>query len=94
MDLQLAVKAEYFHQIKSGEKTLEYRLLTDYWCKRLEGREYDQLIITLGYPRKDDADRRIILPYRGFTVCNIQHKHFGPQRVRVYAIHLTDKGIR
>ncbi|EDG5368335.1 ASCH domain-containing protein, partial [Salmonella enterica subsp. enterica serovar Typhimurium] len=41
--LHLPVKKIYFDQIKSGEKPDEYRLVTDYWIKRLEGREYDEV---------------------------------------------------
>ncbi|EIF9762887.1 ASCH domain-containing protein, partial [Escherichia coli] len=50
-NLQLAVNGEYFDQMKSGEKTEEYRLCNDYWNKRIMFREYDRLIITKGYPR-------------------------------------------
>ncbi|ESS94834.1 hypothetical protein L342_1967 [Escherichia coli CE516] len=34
-NLQLAVNGEYFDQMKSGEKTEEYRLCNDYWDKRI-----------------------------------------------------------
>ena len=34
-NLQLAVNGEYFDQMKSGEKTEEYRLVNPYWCRRL-----------------------------------------------------------
>jgi len=30
------LKKEWFDKIKSGEKTHEYRLATDYWRKRIE----------------------------------------------------------
>lgn len=49
-NLQLVVNGEYFDQMKSGEKTEEYRLCNDYWNKRIMFREYDRLIITKGYP--------------------------------------------
>ncbi|WP_256715418.1 hypothetical protein [Salmonella enterica] len=45
--LHLPVKKIYFDQIKSGEKPDEYRLVTDYWIKRLEGREYDEVHVAL-----------------------------------------------
>lgn len=85
-NLQLAVNGEYFDQMKSGEKKFEYRLLNDYWRKRLVNREYDRLIITRGYPRADDADRRIDVPYRGYKLQSIIHKHFGDDPVNVFAI--------
>lgn len=88
-NLQLAVNGEYFDQMKSGEKKFEYRLLNDYWRKRLVNREYDRLIITRGYPRTDDSDRRIDVPYQGYKVQSIIHKHFGPDPVNVFAIKVN-----
>src|SRR5690606_4086794 len=87
-DLTLPLQREYFEQIKAGTKTVEYRLVTPYWTRRLDRRCYDQLILTLGYPSKNDASRRIVLPYRGYSIKTITHPHFGPDPVRVYAIHL------
>ncbi|WP_455657249.1 hypothetical protein [Photorhabdus khanii] len=49
--LHLPVKKIYFDQIKSGEKSDEYRLVTEYWKKRLEGRDYDEVYVKCGYPR-------------------------------------------
>ncbi|ROT45053.1 ASCH domain-containing protein [Pusillimonas sp. NJUB218] len=86
-DLILPLKREYFEQIKAGEKWFEYRLLNDYWAKRLEGsRVYSRIILTLGYPRRDDFERRIERPWRGFYIRTITHPHFGPEPVQVYAI--------
>lgn len=84
-NLQLAVNGEYFDQMKSGEKKFEYRLLNDYWRKRLVNREYDRLIIT----RADDSDRRIDVPYQGYKVQSIIHKHFGSDPVNVFAIKVN-----
>jgi hypothetical protein len=88
MNLQLALKAEYFRQIKAGTKTEEYRLYNDYWRKRLQGRTYDTLTLTLGYPTKYDDSRRLTLPYRGYTIKTINHQHFGSKAVKVFAIAL------
>ncbi|EUM09817.1 ASCH domain-containing protein [Enterobacter sp. BIDMC 30] len=87
-NLQLAVNGEYFDQMKRGEKKFEYRLLNDYWRKRLVNREYDRLIITRGYPRADDAERRIDVPYRGYKLQSIIHQHFGDDPVNVFAIRV------
>lgn len=86
--LTLPLKAIYFHQIKSGEKTEEYRLCTPYWQRRLYSPfgSYDRIVLTLGYPKREDADRRIVRPWRGFTTKTITHPHFGPTPVTVYAI--------
>ncbi|ELM5915978.1 ASCH domain-containing protein [Escherichia coli] len=57
-NLQLAVKGEYFDAMIRGEKTEEYRLCNDCWNKRIMFREYDRLIITKGYPKREDSSRR------------------------------------
>ncbi|HDT4319328.1 TPA: ASCH domain-containing protein [Klebsiella aerogenes] len=88
-DLQLAVNGEYFDAMKRGEKTEEYRLVNAYWGRRLFGRDYDRLIITRGYPRKDDDSRRLVMPYDGYEIKTITHKHFGPDPVKVYAIKIN-----
>lgn len=88
MDLRLAVKREYFEQIKSGVKVEEYRLYNEYWKKRLEHKNYDTVTITLGYPKADDTERIIVFPFRGGVIKTITHKHFGDNPVKVYAIRL------
>ncbi|HAL7568320.1 TPA: ASCH domain-containing protein [Escherichia coli] len=85
-NLQLAVKGEYFDAIIRGEKTEEYRLCNDYWNKRLVNRKYDRLIITKGYPKRDDSSRRIDVPYDGYEIKTITHPHFGDKPVKVFAI--------
>jgi len=84
--LTIALKAQYFDEIKAGTKPEEYRLVTAYWRKRLEGRTYDQIELTKGYPRKDDRSRRLNIPWQGYTRKTITHPHFGPEPVEVFAI--------
>lgn len=43
-------------------------------------------MLTRGYPRRDDHDRRLVLPWQGYTIKTITHPHFGPNPVTVYAI--------
>ena len=86
MDLKLALKSEYFDAIQSGDKIEEYRLVNDYWKKRLVGRHYDSLILTKGYPRKDDSARIMEFEYRRPTIKTITHPHFGDDPVEVFAI--------
>ena len=85
-DLILPVKREYFEQMRDGTKAEEYRLTTDFWRKRLEGRDYDRVVITLGYPKRDDEARRLVFPWRGFAVKTITHPHFAAEPVEVFAI--------
>ncbi len=86
MDLHLNLKGEYFDQIKSGEKLYEYRLTTEYWEKRLENREYKNIYIKRGYPKKDDKKNIITRPWKGFLKTHLKHEHFGDELVNVYAI--------
>ena len=86
--LTLPLKREYFDAIKAGTKPEEFRLDTPYWRQRLVGREYDQIVLTLGYPKADDTARRLVRPWRGFTIKTITHPHFGDDPVRVFAINV------
>lgn len=87
--LYLAVKGEYFDAMKSGAKKEEYRLVNAHWHNRLHGRHYDQIIITRGYPKRDDSEKRLVMPYEGYVIKTITHPHFGPEPVRVFAIKVT-----
>ena len=87
--LHLPLKREYFDAIRAGTKPKEFRLRTPHWRKRLEGREYDQIVLTLGYPSRNDHARRIVLPWRGYTIKTITHPHFGKEPVQVFAIDVT-----
>lgn len=87
--LTLNLIGEYFHDIREGRKAFEYRLRTDHWRKRLEAREYEMIKICWGYPRADNADRQFLLPWAGCELQTIQHKHFGPDPVEVYAIRIV-----
>lgn len=84
--LTLPLKGIYFDAIRDGTKTEEFRLCTPYWRKRLEGRTYDRIVLTKGYPSADDAARRLVLPWRGYRVTTITHPHFGDKPVEVFAI--------
>jgi hypothetical protein len=98
MKLQLALKAEYFDAIKAGTKPEEYRLANDYWRNRLIiggpkgvlARTFDGIVLTKGYPRSDNIERRIELPWRGWTLKVITHPHFGPEPVKVFAIDVRE----
>lgn len=87
-DLILPLKGVYFDEIRNGVKVEEFRLVTDYWRKRLEHRHYDRVVLMRGYPRADDHTRRIVKPWRGYTRRWICHPHFGPQSVEVFAIRV------
>lgn len=56
--LFLILKKEWYDAIASGQKKEEYREITPYWQKRLEGKDYDHVLFQLGY--KSDAPRRVV----------------------------------
>ncbi|HAS6506889.1 TPA: ASCH domain-containing protein [Vibrio parahaemolyticus] len=72
------------------EKKYEYRLQTDYWRKRLEGREYDEVHIKLGYPKSGDTEKILVRPWKGFEEMVITHPHFGDAPVSVFAIKVNE----
>lgn len=87
--LHLPLKREYFEAIRDCTKPEEFRLCTPHWSKRLEGREYDQIILMLGYPARGDTARRLVRSWRGFKTKTITHPHFVPEPVEVYAIDVN-----
>jgi hypothetical protein len=86
--LTLPLRGVYFDQIKAGTKAFEYRLVTPFWQKRLDGREYEGITLTRGYPSRNDVSRRIDLPWQGCEIQTITHEHFGAEPVQVYAIRV------
>ncbi|MDU4254569.1 ASCH domain-containing protein [Pseudomonas sp.] len=87
--LTLPLKGEYFDAIRARTKPEELRLVTPYWRKRLEGRSYDQIVLTRGYPKANDSARRLVLPWKGYRIITLTHPHFGPNPVEVFAINVA-----
>lgn len=93
-DLVLPLKGEYFNAIKDGSKPEEYREANAYWTRRLidkagNPKTFDDVVLTLGYPGRDDDSRRLRRPWRGFVRKTITHPHFGGFPVEVFAIDVT-----
>lgn len=86
--LILPVKRQWFDLIKSGKKTEEYRLHNDYWRNRLTGKTFSKVIITLGYPKREDKERRIEFPWRGYRVTTIKSEEWDNEKKVVFAIKL------
>lgn len=90
MKLYVTIKRLYFDQIKAGTKKEEFRLVTSYWKKRLEGRSYSSIVFINGY----NADSpRLEVQYLGYEVKQIQHDFFGKKPVDVFAIKLGNKTV-
>ena len=87
--LFLSLKSEYFDAIRDGSKLEEYREVNEYWTKRIVDREYDTIVLTKGYPKRDDMSRRIIKPWRGYSIKKITHPLFGIQEITVFAIDVS-----
>lgn len=87
--LTLPLNGTYFDQIKDGSKVEEFRLVTPFWSKRLEGRSYGRIVLTRGYPARGDHSRRLVRSWRGFSRKTITHPHFGPDPVEVFAIDVS-----
>ncbi|AVS68163.1 RNA-binding protein [Paracidovorax avenae] len=87
--LILPVKDEFFWAIKNGTKQEEFRLRKPFWRRRLEGKTFDRIVLTLGYPAANDHERRIERAWRGMRETTITHRHFGPEPVEVYAIDVS-----
>ena len=85
--LTLRVKRKYWLQIQDGSKPEEFRLVTDYWSKRLVGKTFDAIHVINGYPGPAEAPgKTLIRPWRGFSIGTIQHPHFGPGTHEVFKI--------
>ena len=65
------------------------REITPYWMKRLEGKEFSEIIIKRGYPKKGDPEKIITRPWQGWHLMKIKHEHFGNEPVSVYAIRVN-----
>ena len=63
--LHLNLYRKYFDAIVNGTKIIEYRDKTDYWKKRIEGREYDIIKFRNGYAT--DAPTMLV-EYGGYGV--------------------------
>ena len=65
--LHLNSYRKYFDQILKGEKTTEYREVTPYWSKRLEGRHYDVIQFRNGYAKIAPT---MIVEFKGMGIDN------------------------
>ena len=68
--LHLNLYRKYFDQIARKHKVVEYRDITPYWSKRLEGRHYDVIKFRNGYAK--DAPEMIV-EYKGMYTTSSQY---------------------
>lgn len=92
--LVLPVVSKYFQQIKARTKTEEFRAITPHWIKRIEGKEFDYVEITEGYPKAHDHARRIKRKWKGLAkVQGLVHEHFDNVPTDVFAIDVTGEDV-
>ena len=89
MPLYLPLKREYFDAIKAGTKEFEYRIFNRHWRSRIENKTFDKIVLTLGYPKRDDTSRKIERPWRGYEVKDVMHREFGESSLKVFAIRVN-----
>lgn len=88
--LRLNLKGKWWDQIAAGEKTVELRLATPYWRKRLVGRTYDEIHLLKGYPPKSDTSKLLVRKWRMVTAETVVHEEFGPEPVEVFVIDVAE----
>ena len=73
--LYLIVYKDIMERIFNGDKTTEYREITDYWKKRLVDKPYSRVRITNGYG--NDTRPYVLLRYVGYDIKEYNGKpHF------------------
>lgn len=85
--LNLHLKSKWWYKIESGEKNIEFRLNTEFWRKRLIGKNYDEIHFWLGYPKKTDTKKLLIKYFLGVSEKSIIHEEFGDKPVSVFCIN-------
>jgi hypothetical protein len=79
--LTLHLKKVWFDKIKSGEKTHEYREVTDYWfrrlflfskilCRQTMLPLHSTVIFCCGYPAKDNSSKRLKAKIKNICIRN------------------------
>jgi hypothetical protein len=76
--LHLNLRREFFAQIATKTKHIEYRDQKPYWRKRLEGRKYDVIQFRNGYATNAPE---MLVEFRGL-------RRYGKGRKAYYAIQL------
>lgn len=60
--LIIRIVKRYFDLIASGQKTMEYREMKDYWKKRLENKQYEFVKFINGYSKNSPE---LLVEYKG-----------------------------
>ncbi len=89
--LTMRLKRRWWEEIQSGRKTVELRLRTEYWQKRLVDQHYDEIHLWSGYPPKTACNMLLRRKWNGIVEKTITHEEFGPSPVDVFEIDVSQK---
>ena len=99
--LHLTLKKEWFDMIKNGEKKEEYRDIVPYWTRRLceknskenvyEISKFEDVEFTLGYPKKDDPDKRMKFKIKDIIIGLGKPEWGATEGVHYFVIKLGDE---
>lgn len=78
--LFLILKKCWYQQISNGTKSIEYRSLNKFWCKRIIGKNFKHVVFQLGYS-KNAPQMKVPITYIDKTK-------------KLFQIHLDVKHIR
>ena len=77
--LRIHVREKWFKQIRDGVKVLEYRLKTPYWFARLVSRDYTEIHILHGYPKRDETLKRLRFKWEGYAETEVESEEWNNQ---------------
>ena len=80
--LILHLHRPWFEAIAMGYKRYEFREVTPYWKKRLEGREYDQVLLHNGY---HPTDPMLVMAYEGYEQVEVAGRPY--YKLQLGAVH-------
>lgn len=89
--LHLNLKKKWWDEINAGQKKYEYRVFNNFWEKRLKNKEFDIILIKLGYPKKDDLSKIIAFKWEGYEIQYLKHEEFENKEQKVFAINLKKR---
>lgn len=92
--LRLHLKERWYRMIESGEKTEEYREITDYWTSRLLDKgclHFDVVEFSLGYPKRDDETRHMAFRVAGIYLGEGNPRWGAPEGKSVFIIKIGER---
>lgn len=92
--LYLTLKKEWFDRIKSGEKTIEYRELKDYWVKRLTYNKIGSFITSNINPQFYEPDDVIPIEFKTIVFRNGYQKNAPELKAKWIKTEVISDGLK